>query len=110
MRDESVLAFTMSGLSVDPILLIHGWDCDHRTLSCQARHFAHSYRVVSVGLRGHGQSASSSNDYSTAKFSGDIEWLCRQLGIQNAVLIGHSMGGAVAIETAYRHPGSVRLW
>lgn len=107
-KDEVVLAFTDSGHLGSPLLLIHGWGCDHRTLTHQEEFFARTHRVINVDLRGHGQSGCPDTDYEIGLFADDIYWLCRQLEIQNAIIVGHSMGGAVAIETAYRYPDLVR--
>jgi pimeloyl-ACP methyl ester carboxylesterase len=107
-RDGVALAYTDSCTRLPSMLLVHGWGCDHTVLSAQKAHFARSYRVVSVDLRGHGESASPENEYSMASFADDLAWLCRQIELPNPVIIGHGMGGAVALEAVsrYRHLSS----
>ncbi|MBB5060645.1 pimeloyl-ACP methyl ester carboxylesterase [Granulicella aggregans] len=108
LRDGISLAFTDSGESGSPLLLIHGWGCDHTTLQYQEEFFRRTCRVINVDLRGHGQSDSPAMTYEVGQFADDIAWLCRRLGIENVILVGHSMGGAVAIETAHLYPNLVQ--
>jgi pimeloyl-ACP methyl ester carboxylesterase len=87
-----------------PILLVHGWTCDHTYFAPQAAHFAPGHRVVSVDLRGHGQSDKPEQDYTMTGFARDLAWLCGELGLNKPVVIGHSMGGVIAVELAARYP------
>jgi pimeloyl-ACP methyl ester carboxylesterase len=103
-RDGVALAYTDSGTRLPSMLLIHGWGCDHTMLSAQRDHFARSYRVVSVDLRGHGESGSPEHEYSMVSFADDLGWLCRQIELPKPVIVGHGMGGAVALELAARYP------
>ena len=107
-RNEITLAFTDTMQDKTPLVLIHGWGCDHRTLQHQQDFFSSTHRVVNVDLRGHGESDAPYEEYEISCFAQDIAWLCQQLTIKDVVLIGHSMGGAVAIETAYQFPAMVR--
>ena len=61
--------------------------------------------MISVDLRGHGESDKPEQDYTMAGYADDIAWLCRQLAAAKPVIIGHSMGGVIAFEVAARHPG-----
>jgi pimeloyl-ACP methyl ester carboxylesterase len=86
-----------------PLVFIHGWIGDHRALLPQIIHFARTRRVVAVHLRAHGDSDSPTQDYTMAGFADDIAWQCQQLGLQKPLVVGHSLGGAVALELAGRH-------
>jgi pimeloyl-ACP methyl ester carboxylesterase len=108
IRDGVSLAFRDNGSSGSALVLIHGWGCDSTTLRKQEEFFSKSRRVVSVDLRGHGESSAPEQTYSVEQFADDVAWLCQELGISKATLIGHSMGGSVAIETVYRHPQLVQ--
>jgi pimeloyl-ACP methyl ester carboxylesterase len=66
--------------------------------------FAKSHRVVSVDLRGHGKSDDPEQDYTMAIFANDLAWLCEKLRLIKPVVIGHSMGGNIALELAARYP------
>ena len=88
-----------------PVVLIHGWCCDHNYLAPQFEHFAKKRRrIVAVDLKGHGASDKPRDAYTAHDFSDDVAFVCESLGVANAVVIGHSMGGVVAFDLASRHP------
>jgi pimeloyl-ACP methyl ester carboxylesterase len=103
-KDGVTLAYEDSNQSLPPMLLVHGCGCDHSSLAPQAEFFSASYRVLSVDLRGHGKSDAPHQDYTMAVFADDLAWLCKQLGLIKPIIIGHSMGGNVALEFAARYP------
>ena len=92
------------------MLLIHGWCGDHTLMAAQAAAFAPSHRVISVDLRGYGDSDAPEQEYTMAAFADDVAWLSEQVALVRPVVVGHSMGGNVALELAARHhhiPGAV---
>lgn len=89
------------------ILLIHGNSCDHTFLAPQIEYFESSRRVIAPDLRGHGESDKPEDDYSFAHLSADLAELLTILNAAPAVAVGHSMGGLLALELAWRHPGLV---
>lgn len=103
-RDGVELAFTESGRGAPPVVLVHGWTCDHTYFAPQAAHLAARHRVVSVDLRGHGKSDKPEQTYTISGFADDVAWLCGELSLEKPVVIGHSMGGMAALEVAARHP------
>ncbi|WP_161557695.1 alpha/beta fold hydrolase [Acidisarcina polymorpha] len=107
LRDSVPLAFSKSGDQENALLLIHGWGCDHTTLLRQQTFFEHSHTVINVDLRGHGESGAPEAVYSIAQYADDVMWLCGELGITRVAVVGHSMGGAVALEMGYRNPALV---
>jgi pimeloyl-ACP methyl ester carboxylesterase len=106
-RDGVALAYTDKGVGKHALVLVHGWGTDHTSLLQQQTFFEDTHRVLNVDLRGHGQSASPEQDYSVIEYAEDIEWLCQQLQIERAVVIGHSMGGAIALELGSRNPALI---
>lgn len=104
VRDGVKLCFEETGSGSPPIVFIHGWTCNHTYFAPQREHFAKRHRVVSVDLRGHGDSDKPKQTYTISAFADDIAWSCGQLGLAKPVVVGHSMGGMVALELAARHP------
>lgn len=86
-----------------PMLFVHGIG-NHTHFAAQIECFADSHRVIAPDLVGFGQSDAPERDYGIAAFADDIGWLCDELELQDPVIVGHSMGAAVALEVAGRFP------
>jgi pimeloyl-ACP methyl ester carboxylesterase len=96
----------MPAVDLPPILLVHGWCCDHSYFAPQFEHFARrGHDVVAMDLRGHGESDKPHQSYGIEVFTDDLAWICEQLRLTRPVVIGHSMGGLVAFDLACRYPG-----
>lgn len=81
-----------------PIVLIHGWPLSDAMYEYQYQGLARKgFRVIGITLRGFGQSDKPYGKYNFDVFSDDIKVVLEKLKIQNAVLGGFSMGGAVVI-------------
>ncbi len=105
-RDEVTLGYEEAGAGDPPLLLIHGWGTDRGVFGPLMRATSAAHRVVAVDLRGHGESDAPRQDYSVEALADDVAWIAATLGLNRPVLIGHSMGGLVALELASR--GDVR--
>ena len=77
----------------------------------QAGAWSGRYRVVTIDVPGHGRSGAAANarDWSIEAFGADVAAVVDALGLDEVVLIGHSMGGAVGIEAALRLGRRCRL-
>lgn len=107
IRDGLTLHYEQAGSRAPAFVFVHGWCCDHTFFAPQFRHFATSSSVTTYDLRGCGQSAPA-EDYAVASFADELAWLCAELAIVRPVLVGHSLGGAIALEAAARHPSMPR--
>ena len=105
-RDGVKLYYEEQGAGAPPIVFIHGWCCDRTYFAPQTAHFSASQRCISVDLRGHGDSDKPDQDYSIDGFADDVAWLCEQLGVSYQLVVGHSMGGLVALALAGRTAGA----
>jgi pimeloyl-ACP methyl ester carboxylesterase len=103
-RDGRPLFYREEGSGGPPILLVHGWCCDHTYMAPQIDHLASAHRVIAPDLSGHGRSDPSRQVYTMAGFADELAWLASHLGLNRPVVIGHSMGGGIALELAARHP------
>src|SRR6187551_1065996 len=63
---------------------------------------AKRYRVIAPDLLGHGQSDKPRTDYSLGAFAAGLRDLLDELGISRATIVGHSLGGGVAMQFIYR--------
>ena len=74
----------------------------------QLEHLRRTRRAVALDLRGHGRSEPPKDgDYTIAAMAGDIAAVVDTLGLDRFVLVGHSMGGGVALTYAGAHPDRV---
>jgi pimeloyl-ACP methyl ester carboxylesterase len=92
--------------SKSPILLVHGWGCSRSFMGRQQEFFGQTRRTIAVDLRGHGESDAPPEDYTVTNFADDLAWVCRELEIERPIVVGHSMGGTIALELGANHPGS----
>lgn len=97
--DGTRLAVQVSGPPDAPrLLLVHGMSLTHEIWEAQRRVLDQRYRVVTVDLRGHGDSDdAASGDYSAQALGGDVRAVLAELGEQSCVVVGHSMGGMAVL-------------
>lgn len=88
-----------------PVVLIHGAGSDHLCWPVNLRRL-NGFRVLAPDLPGHGRSAGVSHQ-SVQEYAADLIAFLDALGIFSVVLVGHSLGGAVALETALLHSAQV---
>lgn len=91
-----------------PVVLMHGWGCNHTTVRSIAKALDEGMRVISVDLPGHGATEEPSEIWGSDDFAAFIIKLIDKLGLENPSLIGHSFGGRTSIALASR-PDSPRL-
>ncbi|OEO31058.1 hypothetical protein VW23_018395 [Devosia insulae DS-56] len=104
-RDGVRLAFERVDGQKAPVIFVHGWCCDHEFFAPQLAYFAdRGHQVLALDLRGHGRSDKPVQPYTMPSFADDIAWLCGELKLPPAILVGHSMGGIVAFDLAVRYP------
>ncbi|MED5510016.1 MAG: alpha/beta fold hydrolase, partial [Pseudomonadota bacterium] len=89
-----------------PLIIIHGLFGSADNWRSMAKYFSRFYRVISVDLRNHGRSPhSDTQDF--ASMAADIEQLCGDLGLHKVHVLGHSLGGKVAMQFAAEQPAWV---
>lgn len=87
-----------------PVVLIHGMINSSRHWEAVARRLAGSHRVIAPDLIGHGDSATPRGDYSLGAHAASIRDLLAALGVESATIVGHSLGGGVAMQFFYQFP------
>jgi pimeloyl-ACP methyl ester carboxylesterase len=88
----------------EALLLIHGMAGSSETWRAILPQLAKKYRVIAPDLLGHGQSAKPRTDYSLGAFAVGLRDLLDELGVDSATIVGHSLGGGIAMQFLYQHP------
>ncbi len=94
----------ISGSGLNWLVYVHGLTCDGNDWCHQVSVFEKDYRCLVVDLRGHGQSSSLQGPLDIETHGSDVVQLLCALGIDNAVLVGHSMGTRVIAAAAVQAP------
>jgi pimeloyl-ACP methyl ester carboxylesterase len=84
------------------LLLVHGWTCNRTFWERQVHGLRDRLTVITVDLRGHGESSRPAKGYGVGALASDLEALVRALGVARIAVVGWSLGGMVALELARR--------
>jgi pimeloyl-ACP methyl ester carboxylesterase len=106
--DGLTLYYERAGSGDPELLFVHGWCCDHTAFGPQFDHFAHTHTVTALDLRGCGRSGRPAAGYGVPDFADDLARFCTAVGIAKPVVVGHSLGGMIAVEFAAQHPSMAR--
>src|SRR2546427_6792048 len=106
-QGTELVYWTWPGAS-PPALLLHGIGNYGRYWDLFADAIAGRLQLVAPDARGHGESGRPADGYAPADFAADALAILDRLGIDRAVVVGHSMGGLHSINLAGRHPERVR--
>ncbi len=92
----------------EPLVLLHGLGGYIPSWTKNLEALAEHHRVIAVDLPGFGKSDKPAVPYTMSYFAEVVHELVQRLGLVRPVVIGHSMGGQIAIHYALRHPDRVR--
>src|SRR6267378_7705832 len=87
-----------------PVVLIHGMVNSSRHWNAVATRLAEDHTVIAPDLIGHGDSATPRGDYSLGAHAASIRDLLAAIGVDRATIVGHSLGGGVAMQFFYQFP------
>lgn len=91
------------------VVMIHGWNCRKEDWRAQIEHLKDRHELLAIDLPGHGGSpAGDREDWSIPAFAEDVMDILKAVSSDAVILMGHSMGGTVALEVAARIPERVR--
>ncbi len=94
------IAYHVYGQGDPAVVLIHGWACDSSYWREQLADLQSRYTTVTLDLAGHGASGRNRVDWSMANYGRDVAAVVQKLANRKIVLVGHLMGGPVALEAA----------
>lgn len=100
------VSFRRSGAG-SALVLIHGITGSSRTWEEVIPPLAQHHTVIAPDLLGHGESAKPRGDYSLGAYASGVRDLMIALGVDKATIVGHSLGGGVAMQFAYQFPERV---
>jgi len=92
--------YRVYGAGEPALVFIHGWSCDSNYWREQLPAFDRKYTLVTVDLAGHGGTDGNRTEWSIARFGQDVATALSAVPNKQIILVGHSMGGPVAIEAA----------
>lgn len=105
--DDVPIRFAVDGGGMPALVFIHCWCCDRSYWDNQVAYFADRYKVVTVDLAGHGESGLERTEWTLESFAADVVAVVDALGLDQIILIGHSMGGPVNLIAARLMPDRV---
>lgn len=101
------VAYVDSGGSGPPVVFVHGLSSWLGFWDAQIRHYSGSYRVLALDLPGYGASGRPDAPCTPPWYAGVVDQWMAAVGVPHAVVVGHSMGGQIAMTLALDHPDRV---
>src|SRR3954454_1610287 len=98
------VVYRVAGTGGPVVLLIHGITGNAKQWDDVVPLLAERYTVVAPDLLGHGESAKPRGDYSLGAYAASVRDLLVALGHRRATVVGHSLGGGIAMQFAYEYP------
>lgn len=105
--DRQPIRYHAEGQGDPALVFIHCWTCNAGFWDAQVRAFRGTHRVVTLDLAGHGGSGKERKAYTMRAFAADVKTVVEALALRKIVVVGHSMGGTVAVEAARLMPEHV---
>jgi pimeloyl-ACP methyl ester carboxylesterase len=92
----------------EPVIMLHGYSDSWFSYSLVLPRLNPNVRGISISQRGHGDSDRPLSGYASADFAADVDAFMTEMGIERAVIVGHSMGSFIAQTFAIRYPHRVK--
>lgn len=105
--DQGIVHYEVYGRG-RPVILLHGWLGSWGLWQETMAYLGRYYRTYALDFWGFGKSGKKRETYDVQDFVGLVDQFMEQLGIFNAPLVGHSMGGTVSLSVAIQYPHRVR--
>lgn len=99
-EDGVEIKFTVKGEGDPAIIFIHGWSGNRTDWEVPMNYFSKNNIVVAVDLPGYGESGHNRDNWTMEMYGKDIAVVIDYLGIEKAILVGHSMGAFTIVEAA----------
>ena len=96
------MSYFDSDNSGQPLFFLHGTGCDASDWTAVIKELSQNGRCIALDFRGHGRSTVPTQAFSLADLAEDFLYFTDDLNLQELVIVGHSLGGMVAMEIARR--------
>jgi pimeloyl-ACP methyl ester carboxylesterase len=100
----ALIHHVITGQNHPPLVFVHGLACSFTDWDAQVAQFSPRHQTIAVDLRGHGDSPGPAAECSIERYGADVAELMGALALPPAVLVGHSLGCRVVVETALQAP------
>jgi len=107
-KDGVKISYTKEGRKGPSLILIHGWCCDGTYWRKTTPSLSADHQVYVIDLAGHGKSGMNRTNWTIPNYAEDVKALVDQEKLSEVTLVGHSMGGDVALAAAQLLGGRVR--
>lgn len=101
--DQGILHYEVFGRG-RPVILLHGWLGSWGIWQETMAYLSQFYRTYALDFWGFGESGTNQDSYEVKDFVKMVDQFTEKLGIYNAPLVGHSMGGTVSLSVAIQYP------
>lgn len=101
-KDGVRIHYTINGHGSVGLVFVHGWLGNESWWDAQKAYFLHTHTVICIDLAGHGASGKQRIEWSSTRYVDDILSVLQDVGLDDVIVIGHSMSGAYALEAALR--------
>ncbi len=99
-NSEVEINYYQQGKGDTTLLFLHGWCIDGTYWENQLNHFSKQYNALAIDLAGFGKSTANRQNWTIEEYAEDVNSFIDSLHLKNVVLIGHSMSGAIMLQTA----------
>lgn len=89
----------------NPVVLIHGWRCTHKTVKIIADYLSENFKVYNIDVVGFGNSEMPDEPMNSDNYGDWLKKLVKALDIKKPIMIGHSHGGRMILNYCYRNLG-----
>lgn len=104
VNDSTRLAYVDEGRGPETLVFIHGLGSNLQAWQKTIADLRNDYRCIALDLPGYGKSSQHDYPFGMAFFAGQVDALINELKLKKVTLVGHSMGGQVAIMLALQQP------
>ncbi len=102
--NSETIAYAEEGSGEKTLLFIHGLSSTLDAWKKNIQGLKDDYRCIAVDLPGYGKSSRNSTNYSLSDYGGMLQEFIEKKDLKNVILVGHSMGGQIAMHTVLNYP------